>query len=98
MATKRQGAFEGSSMGSFVRAGFGLGIGSILAMMLFMIVAVALFIPGFIMVKREQRKKKDGKEQNKTNLVVGYVLMGLGMIVGLGFGAGIFFSMLGGEF
>jgi 4-hydroxybenzoate polyprenyltransferase len=95
-AASSGGVFGGTSMGSFIKAGFGLGVGSILATIIFMLIAVALFIPGFIMVKSEQKKDKD--KRNTTKLVIGYILMGLGMVLGMGFGASIFFSMLGGEF
>jgi hypothetical protein len=92
----RGGMFAETSMGSFVKAGFGLGVGSILATIVFLFIAVALFVPGFILVKSEQKKEKGNR--NTTKLVFGYILMGLGMILGMGFGAGIFFSLLGGEF
>lgn len=101
MVKKRSGrsnVIRDTGMGGLVRFGFGVGLGSGLAMILFMLVAAIMFVPGFIMVKQEQKKKKEGKEVNMTKLVIGYVLMGLGMIMGLGFGAGTFFSTLGGEF
>lgn len=94
--SSRGGVFGDTSVGSFIKAGFGLGVGSILATIVFLLIAVALFVPGFIMVKSEQ--KKDKEKRNTTKLVFGYILMGLGMILGMGFGAGIFFSLLGDEF
>ena len=81
-----------NSMGDMVKAGFGLTIGGMLASIMFLIVAMAMFVPGFIMVKKEHKKSK--VERNGTTMVVGYVLMGLGMVIGLGFGATTFFSTL----
>jgi len=93
MAIRGRGMFDNTSTGSLVRAGFGLGVGSLLATIIFMLVAAALFVPGFIMVKKQQQKDK--KERNMTVLVIGFVMMGLGVVIGLGFGASIFFSALG---
>ena len=81
-----------NSMGSMVRLGFGLTLGGLLASIIFFAVAIAFFIPGFIIVKKQQKKEKAAR--NGTTLVIGYVLMGLGMVIGLGFGAGVFFSTL----
>lgn len=80
------------STGSFIKAGFGLGIGSILAMIIFMIIALALFIPGFIIVKKQHAKPKGERETGL--LVTGYVLMGLGVVLGLGFGGSALLSLL----
>lgn len=81
------------ALGEYIKAGFGLGIGSILALMIFMLIAAGLFIGGFILVYRELKKPKEQRSTSK--LVIGFILMVLGMIVGLGFGAPMFFSALG---
>lgn len=83
----------GGWFSSYFKAGFGLGLGSILALMLVMALAVGIFIAGFILVKKESKKPKD--QQNTTRKVVGFVLMGLAMVIGLGFGAPVFFALLG---
>lgn len=76
-----------------MKAGFGLGLGSAMAAVLFVAVGVALFVPGYIIVAKQNKKPKE--ERSTALLVTGFVLMGLGMIVGLGFGAGPFFGALG---
>lgn len=81
------------SVGQFVTAGFGVGVGSMFATMIFMLIAVALFVPGYIIVKKQNVKKKE--ERSTGTLVIGFILMGLGMVLGLGFGAGVFFGALG---
>lgn len=81
------------SLGEYIKAGFGLGVGSILALMIFILIAAGLFIGGFIMVHRELKKPKD--QRSTATLVIGFILMGLGMVVGLGFGAPMFFGALG---
>lgn len=98
MATRRTGGsvLAETSTRSYIRAGFGLGVGTILATIVFMIVAMAFFVPGFIIVKKQH--KKDKKERNTGMLVTGYVLMGLGVVLGMGLGAGIMFQSLGEEF
>lgn len=82
----------GGSFGEYVKAGFGLGLGTIGAFIIAMIIAAALFIPGFIIVIRQNKLPKE--ERSTGMLVTGYILMALGMIIGLGFGASIFFGSL----
>lgn len=94
-AARNGGMFSGTSIGDFMKAGFGLTLGSFLASIIFMFLAVILFVPGFIMVTKQQKKPKD--QRNTTVWITGYVLMGLGMILGLGFGAGAFFGTLGND-
>jgi hypothetical protein len=93
MATKTKNIGRWPSVGQFVTAGFGIGIGSLLATMLFMIIAVSLFVPGYVIVKKQNAKEKE--ERSTGTLVIGFILMGLGMVLGLGFGAGVFFGALG---
>jgi hypothetical protein len=81
------------TLGEYIKAGFGLGIGSIIALILFMLVAIGFFIGGFIIVHRELKKPKE--QRSTSMLTIGFILMGLGMVVGLGFGAPMFFSSLG---
>ena len=43
-----------------------------------------------------RRQFKLPKEERSTGMIIlGFILMGIGMIVGLGFGIGIFFDSLG---
>lgn len=81
---------------NYAKPAFGLGLGIMGSFILYMFIAVIFFVPGFILVKKEHTKSKD--KQSDMTKGLGYALMGLGMIFGLGFGAGIFFSELGGEF
>lgn len=97
------------SLGSLVKMGFGLAIGSWLWTIIIVLVACAFFIPGFILVVKERKKikakeaeekeKEKGKEKEgpTTKLIVGYVLMGIGMLLGVGFGSTIFFVLLADE-
>lgn len=86
---------SGSPFFQMIKLGFAVSIGSFLALMIFIAIAAGIFVGGFLLVKREQKKPKE--EQNMTLKVVGYLLMGLAMIIGLGFGAPVFFSLLGAE-
>ena len=82
-------------IGQYIKMGFGLGLGSAVVFMILTFVAMLFFIPGFIMVYKQNKLPK---EQRKTGLlIVGFILMGIGMIIGLGFGAGAFFGQLGEE-
>jgi hypothetical protein len=83
---------------NYARVGFGFGIGWIGSFILMMLVAMIFFIPGFVLLQREQAKEKKGEEANQTVKVIAYVLMVIGVIVGLGFGGGVLFEELGGEF
>lgn len=85
-----------TTIAEYARAGFGTGLGFFASFMVYMFIGALFFIPGFILVNREQAKPKE--QQNQTMKVIGYILMFIGMIVGLGFGVGTFFSELGGEF
>lgn len=78
---------------SYAAAGFGLGLGGMMAGVVYVAVAALLFVPGFIIVTKQNKKPKE--ERSTGMLVLGFVLMGVGMIVGLGFGATAFFTELG---
>ena len=81
------------SIGEYAKVGFGLGLGSLAAFLIFTCIALVFFIPGFIIVIKQRKLPKE--ERNTTLQVVGFILMGIGMIVGLGFGASVFFGELG---
>ena len=82
------------ALGEIAYTSFGVGLGFMASVIVYTFVGMLLFVPGFILLKKEQKK------QNPSDLVkiFAYVLMGMGMIIGLGLGAGVFFSELGGEF
>lgn len=76
--------------------GFGSGLGVFASMAIFILIGLLLFIPGLILVNREQAKPKE--KQNNSLKITGYVLMGLGAAIGLGIGAGTLFSEISSEF
>ena len=80
----------------YARPSFGVGIGIFGSLVLFTLLAVLLFIPGFVLLKKEQAKEKD--KQNIYIKAIAYVLMMLGTAIGMGFGAGTLLSELSGEF
>ena len=81
-----------SPLGWFIKAGFGTMIGGILALLIFLGIGIGLFVIGFILLKKEQKQGKD--QQSQGIIITAYILMGLGMLVGLGFGAPVFFDLL----
>jgi hypothetical protein len=81
-----------SSNGTFFRMGFFSSLGGILAMMIFVFIGLLFFIPGLIIVMKQHKKEK--ADRSTGMLVLGYILMGIGMILGLGMGLGAFASQL----
>lgn len=69
---------------SYFKAGFGVAGGAIAAQLIFMAIGLALFLIGMRMLA--------GARKNGTSPVGAYVFMGIGMVVGLGLGAGFFFE------
>ena len=78
---------------NLIKAGFLLSIGGIAATIIFILIAVALFVPGYILVAKQHKKPKE--QRDKGLLITGYVLMGIGAVVGLGFGASALFGLIG---
>lgn len=72
------------SMRSLVKTGFGISVGVFLAQMIFVLLGLLFFIPGFILFK----KSYSDKNNSSGSQVGGLVLMGLGVAImgGLGFG------------
>ena len=64
--------------------GFGIGIGVMAAQILFILVGLAFFIPGFILFTKAKKQRQKGS----SDQIGGIVLMVLGVVVmgGLGFG------------
>lgn len=83
------------SIGDNVKAGFGLGLGSMLATLLFIGVGMTLFVVGYIMWKRESVKPTD-KRKNGV-IVTGFILMGFGCLLGMGLGFSILLGALGSD-
>lgn len=89
---KRAGLF-GASIGDYMRLGFGTTLGSIFALLIFMAIGMGLFFGGYVLYKRES--KKPATEQSSGKKIGGLVLMGLGCLVALGFGAPILLESVG---
>jgi uncharacterized iron-regulated membrane protein len=73
-----------NTLKSLIKTGFGLSIGVFVAQMIFMIIGVVFFIPGFMMWNTESKKfVKDTARQTGA-----IVLMAFGVIImgGVGFG------------
>lgn len=82
------------ALGDIAYTSFGVGLGFMASIVVYTFVGMLLFVPGFILLKSEQ-KRKEPRDYVK---IIAYVLMGMGMVIALGLGAGVFFSELGGEF
>lgn len=79
---------------TYVKLGFGLGLGSILATLLFLAAGMGLFLGGYVLYKKS---KAIGKEsQDKTTMIIGIVMMALGCLIALGFGAPFLLEAIGG--
>lgn len=83
-------------MGDAFKFGFGAGIGIALANIIFLLLGMAFFIPGLLMLAKERKKKEE--EKNRKNLITAYALMAVGCVLGLGLGAGFLFSNILSEF
>lgn len=77
-----------------MKFGFGAALGAGLSTMIFIAIGLAFFIPGIYLLA-EERKKTD---QSQAKLVLAYILMALGAIIGLGMGASFIFSNLMEDF
>lgn len=91
-----------------IKDGFSYTIGGSLWYILLIFVALIFFIPGLIMVLQEKEKEEilqnkdiendEKKEVNKTKKIIGYILMGIGVIFGMGFGGFFLFTLIAEEF
>lgn len=80
----------GNSFTDFFKFGLGAGLGAGVSTMLFILVGLAFFIPGVVLLGNE--RKKPEKERDQTHMIGAYILMGIGVVVGLGIGASFLFS------
>ncbi len=74
---------------NYWKAGFGTSAGFATTIL----VGLALFIPGFILVTRENKKSK----KNTGLLVLGFILMFLGVALGFGLFGGEALNMLSNQ-
>jgi hypothetical protein len=79
------------SMRSLVKTGFGISVGMFLAQMIFILIGMVFFIPGYIMFTKSS-SDKDKSDGSQTG---GIILMGLGVIVMGGAGLGILIDSIG---
>jgi hypothetical protein len=77
---------------SLIKFGFFTGLGSWLSLMVFIFIGLLFFIPGLIVVMKQNNKPKE--ERKKGLLILGFILMGIGMIIGMGMGLFLFSSLL----
>jgi riboflavin transporter FmnP len=71
---------------SLIKTGFGIGIGVIAAQMIFILLGLAFFVPGYIMFKKEKKDTTSG------NAIGGIILMGIGVVLMGGVGLGLFIN------
>jgi hypothetical protein len=81
-------------MKSLIKTGFGLGIGLSLANIVFILIGMLFFIPGFILF----RSSSSDKEKGNNSQIGGIVLMGIGVIIMGGMGFGFLLDSIGDIF
>ena len=69
------------SLKSLIKTGFGLSIGFSLARIIFILIGMAFFIPGYLMFKKADKKESGSQVGGMVLMAVGVAIMG-----GLGFG------------
>ena len=71
-----------NSLRGLIKTGFGLSIGLMLGQIIFILIGLAFFVPGYILYM------KDKKSPDSTNKSLSIALMVVGVIImgGLGFG------------
>ena len=77
------------SMKSLIKTGFGLGIGFGLSEIIFVLIGLAFFVPGYLMYSKKSDKKESGSS------TMGIVLMVIGIAIMGGLGLGSFLDVLG---
>jgi riboflavin transporter FmnP len=71
-----------SSVKSYAKAGFGLGLGALAAHVIFILIGMLFFIPGYMMMKNQDKKNKTASYY----VGVGLMIIGVAIMGGLGFG------------
>ena len=77
------------SMRNLVKTGFGISVGMFLAQMIFLLIGMVFFIPGYLMFKKSDKEKSSGSQ------IGGVVLMGIGVVVMGGAGFGLLMDSVG---
>ncbi len=73
--------------GSLISDGFQFTLGSLAAVAVYILVGLIFIIPGMFLILKE--KKKQASQRNKTMIIIGMVLVGLGSVIALGLGFGM---------
>ena len=68
---------------NIVREGFGVGLGFLASLIVYLFFGMLFFIPGFVLYTQEKKKG----EKASTSQIIGVVLMAIGVIImgGTGF-------------
>ena len=73
-----------STIKNYAKMGLGFMGGALAAQIVFMIIGIIFFLIGMSMLA--------GARKNKRSPIPAYVVMGLGVVLGFGIGAGLFFE------
>jgi hypothetical protein len=76
-----------NSLKSLMKTGFGLGLGLYAAQVVFIIIGLVFFLPGYSMFKKASQENKDK--------VVPFILMAIGVVIMGGAGLGILTDSFG---
>jgi hypothetical protein len=79
------------SMRNLIKTGFGISVGMFLAQMIFILIGMVFFIPGYIMFT----KASSDKNKSSGSQIGGIVLMGLGVVIMGGAGFGFLMDSIG---
>jgi uncharacterized membrane protein HdeD (DUF308 family) len=77
---------------NYLKAGFGTSLGFAMTIL----IGVLLFLPGYIIVTRENKKVKS--DRNTGTLVLGFILMFVGVALGFGIFSGDALNALSNQF
>lgn len=77
---------------NYWKAGFGTSAGFATTLL----IGIALFLPGYILVARENKKMK--QDRNTSMLVIGFILMFIGVALTFGMFAGDTLNSLSNQF
>lgn len=77
---------------NYWKAGFGTSAGFATTLLL----GIALFLPGYILVARENKKLKP--DRNQMMLIIGFILMFIGVALSFGMFAGDALNSLSNQF
>jgi hypothetical protein len=73
------------SMRNLITTGFGVGLGAFAALMVYIVIGLIFFVPGFILYKKAER----ANDTDSAERIFSIILMGIGVIVMGGVGLGM---------